>query len=104
MTEYFQFKIWLKDNNGKVAKEATIFKNVMHYSMVDGKFWYMRFGGKLEEKKDNKPFGSYDVDFIWIPYDRIFDMQCTSQSVFSDHYDKQKYIKEVLGVGGKTKN
>lgn len=103
MTEYFQFRVWLKDEAGKVKKEPLLFKNVMHYSMVDGKFWYMRFAGKMRDKYEDKAFGSYDVEFVWLPYDRIFNMECTSQSIFDSHYDKERYIKEVLGLSGKKK-
>ena len=96
MTEYFLFKIWLKDEKGIPAKEPEVFKNVMHYGAVDNAFWFMRSMGQLVDKSAERAFGSYDVKFLWFPLDRIYKMEALSQSVFSDHTDKERYVKEVI--------
>ncbi len=99
MTEYFLFKIWLKNEKGIPDKEPQVFKNVMHYGAVDNAFWFMRSMGQMVDKSPEHEFGSYDVKFLWIPLERIYNMEALSQSVFSTHADKERYIKEViLGV------
>ncbi len=102
MTEKFLLKIWLKDENGVPQRDPSIYKDVIHYNVVDQKFWFMRFKGGLMEKSGENQFGSFDTPFVWIPIDRIYSMEATSQNIFSDHSDKEKFIKEVLtGVSSK---
>lgn len=92
----YQIKIWVKDEKGNVPTEPTIYKNIKSYSLVDQKLWFMRYEGELLEKQGNKPFGSYEVPFEWIPIDRVFKIEAVEETIFSDHYEKEKFIKEIL--------